>query len=640
MANNSDLVVKITVQNEEYKRKINELRGQLKSARTEANKKIPFNFSNTSVGQGISLLKGFAGAFLASEAAGKIFNSMLKNSQEIGDAYERVQQQLNSVMDYFASSLASCDFSNFLTGLKNIINASGEAADALDRLDTHTMKYNVTIAKLNYQYRQAMVQASNKNLTKGQREYYQKLAETLNAQIKNQKASFGNEQISTGLTQMRNAVFTSRSKTGFNSGRQLTSQSLYWLSNPNNQNEVDRLAAVGNRVYRNYQYAKTPISQRYNPATGQVDVIVKQITKQQAKDVKAYKDAMRKRSGEIYKALIASQYINTQDKEGSNLRKGTDLVSQGYATLEGSFANDIRLNRTKYALDKQTETKTGTKTGTGIKKTKSFEEQYIELRTKLKLILPPENQIKFTEEEFTKELNHNFHPSVIADLNLNDQKAILSGNNDESQKIEMQKSYYNNLDIIKKKEEERTERQNKYINKLKETGDALSSIGTIADGVGSIFSSLGDSIGSSIANSLSILTNAAVQIIGIYQAQAMAKGIASASGLVFPFNLAAIATVVTTIASLFSTWTKFANGGIVGGSSISGDNIYARLNSGEMVLNSSQQNSLWRTINAGNTGSSSIQNIRFVIRGKDLVGVASNYNSIKSKLGTKTVIVQ
>jgi hypothetical protein len=53
---------------------------------------------------------------------------------------------------------------------------------------------------------------------------------------------------------------------------------------------------------------------------------------------------------------------------------------------------------------------------------------------------------------------------------------------------------------------------------------------------------------------------------------------------------------------------KFERGGIVGGTSWSGDNMVARVNSGEMILSKSQQAKLWGIVNgdSGNTKSSSV----------------------------------
>jgi hypothetical protein len=69
---------------------------------------------------------------------------------------------------------------------------------------------------------------------------------------------------------------------------------------------------------------------------------------------------------------------------------------------------------------------------------------------------------------------------------------------------------------------------------------------------------------------------------------------------------AAIGAGVTAMAMAIAG--KFENGGIVGGNSFNGDNMIARVNSGEMILNKRQQAKLWGIVNgdSGNTKSSSI----------------------------------
>jgi len=96
--------------------------------------------------------------------------------------------------------------------------------------------------------------------------------------------------------------------------------------------------------------------------------------------------------------------------------------------------------------------------------------------------------------------------------------------------------------------------------------------------------------------------------------------------------IAAVAGIVGLLASL----PKFANGGIVGGSSYSGDKILAGLNSGEMILNGGQQSTLFGLLNGngGINGNNTVNGstVEFVIKGKDLKGVISNYDKIKSKV--------
>ena len=80
--------------------------------------------------------------------------------------------------------------------------------------------------------------------------------------------------------------------------------------------------------------------------------------------------------------------------------------------------------------------------------------------------------------------------------------------------------------------------------------------------------------------------------------QAIASATASGASMPFPYNLIAIAAgVAAVVAALASVSGAFANGGIVGGSSPSGDKLLARVNSGEMILNGAQQSRLFNFIN-------------------------------------------
>ena len=63
---------------------------------------------------------------------------------------------------------------------------------------------------------------------------------------------------------------------------------------------------------------------------------------------------------------------------------------------------------------------------------------------------------------------------------------------------------------------------------------------------------------------------------------------------------------------------SFATGGIVGGTSFAGDKVLARVNSGEMILNSGQQRNLFEMINKGQSGAGSVT---FEIKGDRLVGI-------------------
>lgn len=83
--------------------------------------------------------------------------------------------------------------------------------------------------------------------------------------------------------------------------------------------------------------------------------------------------------------------------------------------------------------------------------------------------------------------------------------------------------------------------------------------------------------------------------------EAMAEGTASAAKLPFPANVAAIATIVGSLLSVFAMIPKFAKGGVVGGNSTQGDKVLARLNSGEGVLTAVGMQSLHDASNPANS---------------------------------------
>ena len=131
---------------------------------------------------------------------------------------------------------------------------------------------------------------------------------------------------------------------------------------------------------------------------------------------------------------------------------------------------------------------------------------------------------------------------------------------------------------------------------IKEMNGALEGTASIFGNLGSIAGQAGEDFLAATANSMGSIAQMIIQL----QALSSAQGVASASKLPFPANLAAIATVVATIASVFSSLPKFADGGIVGGSSFFGDKLLARVNSGEMILNQGQQARLLSMTSGGN----------------------------------------
>lgn len=165
-------------------------------------------------------------------------------------------------------------------------------------------------------------------------------------------------------------------------------------------------------------------------------------------------------------------------------------------------------------------------------------------------------------------------------------------------------------------------------------------LGQAAQSVGNVFTALGNVVNDSflgmvgnIAGAVSNILPEIGKLIAANQVAALSSGTASAAAMPFPANLVSIATIVSTILGLFASFPKFADGGIIQGKSF-GDYNLARVNGGEMILNTTQQGRLWNTIQQGTTSSSAPISgaVKFHLEGKQLVGVLNNYNSSKSRL--------
>lgn len=119
------------------------------------------------------------------------------------------------------------------------------------------------------------------------------------------------------------------------------------------------------------------------------------------------------------------------------------------------------------------------------------------------------------------------------------------------------------------------------------------------------------------------------QIILGFTAAAASPAVTSTGWGWLAFVGAGLAAVATTI----STLQSFSTGGIIQGGQIAGDQMLARVNAGEMILNGSQQKNLFNLLDSGGAlASSRSSNVEFKISGSALKGVLRNYDSKMNKI--------
>lgn len=200
-------------------------------------------------------------------------------------------------------------------------------------------------------------------------------------------------------------------------------------------------------------------------------------------------------------------------------------------------------------------------------------------------------------------------------------------------------SIYNALDVLLYKYAAITEEQKR----LQEQAEKMEGIAEIVNGIGNAFSAWSgvfdeataqwvNWVGTFISGIAEMLPHIQT-LIAAKHAESLAEGTAGAAKVPFPGNIPAILSIIGIIGSIFASMPKFAGGGIFDGVTSMGDYNIARVNKGEMILNSTQQGRLFRMLNSGNPAhiSNVSGDVTFKIQGTQLVGVLNNYEKIHKR---------
>lgn len=171
--------------------------------------------------------------------------------------------------------------------------------------------------------------------------------------------------------------------------------------------------------------------------------------------------------------------------------------------------------------------------------------------------------------------------------------------------------------------QQRIDQLNSYSSVLSQFSNAFAKFTTVAAD-GSPWQKFGNSI-AGVLGEISSLISTYAALIAV---ESVAESIKAGNGIPFPYNLVLIAAagaallgIISSLKSSFEDAGSFATGGIVGGNSYTGDHLIAHVNSGEMILNRSQQMALF--------GRPS-ENVHFIIEGSQLRGVLDNYDTLQN----------
>ena len=656
-----------------------------------------FSSNDSALGSLGGTVGKFAGFLGVATTAGALFNEMMDNSQTLGDAVERVQTQAGNAVDYFAQCITQCDFSNFLDGLRSAIDEAGKLADVLDDLATRQLNLGLSDARHNYRKQQLMTQYRGTNDKKKKKQILDEIDKETEAYTK-EKVDVAKRSFKASNQMFRAAI---QGKVPFKIGDDLIN---YYFKNPNKANEMGARSAArikalyqkklridnklqgttSGRSSTDYGDGSSVDSKTRRKLVAEKNKINRQIKKEQSKWSYAFYQAsqiqdrnandkysqMLKTREDAYNGLTAAEQERTMN---ARLRSQLERGGSGGTSHRGGTRHTPRVNRT----GTNTEVFTPGSIAAMNQEIRKLQKERDNLADPTK-IAAVDARIQSIKDNI-EALNYSakmidFHKvfgdtsSIKNQLSKSGLEPIKSILGEQKIKFDVDSTDLKNVgDAISEWVEKMKEADQQFqsmkeeIESIGQAGkDAFSNFGGDMSYYTDMFTSLGkvfvsDANGATKAGAgLSVMGQMLKQIAGdgeAAKAGAMLAaigqimlGFANASVLAAalgPFGwIAWLGTGLAAMATAISTIQSFNDGGIVNGSTTTGDNTLVRVNRGEMVLNNRQQARLFKMLDGGlslnTTSTGGI--VDFRISGSNLYGSLKNYSNMSKKHGKITGI--
>lgn len=644
----------------------------------------------------------FAGFLGVASSAGALFNEMMDNSQTLGDAVERAQTQAGNAVDYFAQCITQCDFSNFLNGLRSAIDEAGKLADALDDLATRQLNLGLSDAKFNYQKQQLMTQYRGTNDKKKRKQILTQLDKLTEENAKEiadvAKRSFkASNQLVRSKIQGRmgkvrvtddaiNSYFRDPNKgneMGATAGARLQSlyQKKYRIDNrlrgtTRGRSSIDYGdgSSVDPKTRRKLVSEQKKINQQIAKLKKTRGYLYYQISQMQDRNEKdPYTQAVNLRK-DYYDGLTNAEQQRTMNArlrsqlERSGRGGGSGGTGHGGGTGHTPKVNRTgnntevfnpgsiaELNQEVRKLQKERDNLADpTKIAAVDAKIQSIKDNIVVLNYQAQMI------------DFDKVFGDTSSLSnQLSKSGLDLTKSILG-----DQKI--------NFDVNSADLKNVGDAISDWIEKMKEADPQFQSMKEEIESIGQAGKDAFSNFGGDMASYTDMFTNlakvfvsdadaatkagAGLSVVGQMMSQVAGNGDAAKVGAILaavgqitlgfanasvqaaalgPFGwLAWLGAGLAAVATTISTIKGFNDGGIVNGSTTTGDNTLVRVNRGEMILNNRQQAHLFKMLDGGlalNTQSSG-GSVNFKISGSNLYGTLKNYSNMQSKVGRNTGI--
>ena len=556
-------------------------------------------------GVAVSGVMKFAGVLGIAVTASEGFNKVMNSSQTLGDEYARTMDGLKGGVDQFFYSIGSGDWTPFMNGLSETIRLAREAYNAMDQLGNTKMSFSYFDAKNQAIVQEQITILKDKDSTEEQKKAAREL---LDKTLKDQdeivgqykrrsnnavramvKAAIGLDGVDVSGIDIDKVLKLDVSSAGDEQKAQLAKQYKDFVD------EYDRLKAK----FTTYETVGSGMNV-HTVATTDAKALGEAISPMLAKyqDAIQYNAILVKKSDEWLQNLInVSAAAEAAGRNLSSMTKAANRASQSGTggnppkekPKEGSIAwYDSEISD----LNKKLIAETDMQARATIQATINELEQK---KVKLKFVVDQE-AFKIAHGEMKD-------GALPIPIKPTYDKVPTHGKTGKDFKLPKH-------DPLFKKED---------IDLNQEYAESLANISGVVGSMSGLFDDNTDSVlqwGVSFLSTVGQAIPKILEMAGANEVEAETArksaiaNMSAAGGEVLkahagiPFvgialGLAGVAAIIAAMSSM----PKYATGGIVPGTSFTGDKVPALLNSGEMILNGSQQSNLFRMLNSGLYGS-------------------------------------
>lgn len=587
--------------------------------------------SNMAKAAGAGVLK-FAGAIGVVTGAAEIFTKTMSSSQTTGDAWASIIGSAKASVDEFFTSLSTGDFTGFLGGMDDIIGKAKDAISALDQLGNTRMSYQVFSGKNATELEDARQMAQDKG---GSMYGRQKGFEYWNNILLKQEKDV-DVMKETVLDALRKSIVQGTRLNSNDVGIEDFEGILrYDLSDAKTR---DKLKGSSKKGYEEYTRRYAVLEER-KKSGGVADWAFP--NSDGAKEREAHNakiSALQEELNAEYKQSILYNQLLVR-WEDEKLQSAVNLHTE-YKGIEKVVPTqrrtyDMAYNRFQKELGEDTGGMKGSnktpmphpkKANPVPAATVSIAALNEQIAIKNKeLINATTVQARIAVQSTIDELEARkinlqietdkgafaakYGENKLSQISSSEMAGVLSGGtkkNKGANATDLSKIKLSKYEPIFKKED---------IDLNNDFADSLSGVGEIMGRLSGLFDENTNSTlqwGASLLTAISQAMPAIIGMMGVKEqdtattnvnttaevANAGAKAMSAHSGIPFVGIALGLAGVAAIIAAM-SSMPRFASGGIVPGASFTGDKVPALLNSGEMILNGSQQGNLFNMLNSG-----------------------------------------